>query len=583
MKRTSSITIRFLVYLIGIIVLSNLITFAINYFVAQNNMRIQSVDMGRNLMESNLTMMEQYFGDIDNIADSIIYNYEVIQFMKSEQDKVQDLKFLDGIVSLYYNSRPDLQIIFYKERNYNNKYSINNNVTSNFDFRDFEWYQQFAESSIDKSIIVNNTDEDGKAFVHSIIYRIRDVYGENTVGYLGIDIDLTSLKERFLHNYTKIAGTTISDFEGKVLFYDKMVVKVPDAAYQKPGKDIYETKDYIMCYGISENTGWRLCIAMSKQEIFKNQGEMVKILAFALLLIIAATILASKKFFVIITENYRRLVEGMKRVKQGNLTTQVKTGTPDEINFLIEEFNEMMKNVDELVKMVESKQILLKEAEIKALQQQINPHFMFNIMETIMGLARVGMDEAIITVSKCMSNMLRYNTRFGNITVLKEELKQVQNYVQVLKIRFEDKFEVFYDIDEECLDFQIVKFTLQPLVENALSHGLSEKKAGGMLRIRVKLEGQFISIMVFDNGAGIPSDQLAELDERLKATSEHPLEYIERYKSLGVLNVHLRLKLYYGKTYSMEIFSKEGKGTCISIKIPSIPELAENLNSESLE
>ena len=106
--------------------------------------------------------------------------------MKSEQDKVQDLKFLDGIVSLYYNSRPDLQIIFYKERNYNNKYSINNNVTSNFDFRDFEWYQQFAESSIDKSIIVNNTDEDGKAFVHSIIYRIRDVYGENTVGYLSL-------------------------------------------------------------------------------------------------------------------------------------------------------------------------------------------------------------------------------------------------------------------------------------------------------------------------------------------------------------------------------------------------------------
>ena len=164
--------------------------------------------------------------------------------------------------------------------------------------------------------------------------------------------------------------------------------------------------------------------------------------------------------------------------------------------------------------------------------------------------------------------MLRYNTRFENVTVIAGELEQIKNYVTVIKIRFEDRFEVYYDVDEECLDCRILKFTLQPFLENAVSHGLADVESGGMLRIRIKKEEDTVSIMVYDNGTGIPKEKLKELNDRLKKTEEHPLEYIEQYKSLGILNVHLRSRLFYGEGYSFEIFSKEGKGTCISMKIP---------------
>ena len=229
-----------------------------------------------------------------------------------------------------------------------------------------------------------------------------------------------------------------------------------------------------MSYGISESTGWRLCMAQSKEELFHNQKQMLLALVLILLLIVTGTILLSSKCFNIITGNFKRLVKGMEEVKKGNLTTQVEADTSDEISLLIQEFNDMMQRVNTLVHTVESKQILLKEAEIKDLQQQINPHFMHNIMETIMGLASEGMDREVITVSKCMSAMLRYNTTFENTTTIREELKQVQNYVTVLKIRFEDRFEVYYDVDDECLDCEIVKLTLQPMVENAISHGLQD-------------------------------------------------------------------------------------------------------------
>ena len=571
MKRRDSITRRFLLYLIGIIVLSNLVLFIFHYGITQKNMRQQSIDMSRDLMESNLTMMEQYFGDIDCIADSIIYNDIIVRFMKSSQDKASDLEFLHGIESLYYNSRPDLRLSFYKERHYNNMYSIiqENRAIAVPDYRNSQWYQQMQEQPADKLVIANNMEDQQEVeFVHSIIYRIEDVYSDATVGYLKIDMDLNSLKERFVHGYKKVAGTTIFDSVGTTLFYDKEILSIPEEVFAVQTGSIYETREYIINYGISSNTGWRICMAMSKEQIFRNQRDMVQILVITLTLIILITILVSNKCFTIITVNFRRLIEGMEQVKQGNLLTQVEIDTDDEISFLIIEFNEMMKNVDELVHMVESKQILLKEAEIKALQQQINPHFMHNIMETIMGLASEGMNEEVITVSKCMSAMLRYNTRLENITTLREELTQIKNYVRVLKIRFEDRFEVFYDIDEVCLDCLMVKFTLQPLVENAISHGLDDTYEGGLLRIRVKEEGEKISIMIFDNGTGISAERLEHLQERLKATSERPLEYIDQYKSLGMLNVHLRLKLYYGDNYSIEIFSKPTKGTCIVIKIP---------------
>ncbi|MCI8800261.1 sensor histidine kinase [Acetatifactor muris] len=565
MKGKRSLTHKFIRYLILVILVSNCLMFLFQYVITRRNMKRQSMEMGLDLMKSNLTMIEQRFENIDNVAYSLIYNREIIRFLKNDTVKAADLNWLNGVESLYYNSHPDMQLSFYKAGKYGSVYSLMQ-AGDIEDYRYKKWYQELLWTGKEKILLSGGAQNE--EFMVSVAYRINDVYSDDAVGYLKIDVDLEMLKKSFLHNYSQVAGTTILDEQGKVLFYDKLVIQPETEMMAKEERGVYETKEYIMSCGISQSTGWRLCMAMSKEELFRNQYMLIRTLLIVLASIVLITLLVSGKFFNIITVNYKRLVKGMEEVKEGNLLAVVEADTQDEISLLILEFNEMLLKLNELIRTVEAKQALLKEAEIKALQQQINPHFMHNIMETIMGLASEGMDREVIEVSECMSSMLRYNTRFENTTTLREEVEQIQNYVKVLKVRFEDRFEVFYDIDQECMDCVIVKFTLQPLVENAISHGLSGVWKDGMLRVRVKREEDTISILIYDNGTGIKPEHLEEMRVRLEETTERPLEYIDQYKSLGILNVHLRLRMYYGEKYSIEIFSKLGKGTCFSLKIP---------------
>lgn len=524
--------------------------------------------MAENILTDQIATVEQYFEEIEQIANSVIYNKRVIRFLKEKQDQMEDTDFVYGIGRIYYNTWQNFEMTFYKEGQYNNKYSIikDDRAEEISDYRKSVWYQKINDKSSDKVIISQKTDN---TYENYVVYRIEDRYSMKTVGYLRIELKLSYLKEQILKKYRLLEGTTIYNQEKQMLFYDEKILGISE--WEK-NAGFQEIKESLIAWKRSKNTGWTIVMAISKEELLKERTKQFLFLLFIVIMIIFLTVQISKKFFSVITGNYRRLMEGMEKVKQGELTVQVESKEEDEISNLIAEFNIMMNKIDELMRSIEGNQALLKEAEIKALQQQINPHFMHNIMETIMGLASEGMDEEIITVSECMSDMLRYNTRMENMTDLRTELGQVKNYVQVLKIRFEDRFEVYYDIDQECLNCQIVKFTLQPLVENAISHGLKNTWEGGIIRIRIKKElwQEFsgISIMIYDNGCGIEEEKKQELEKRLRMTTEKPLEYIEQYKSLGLMNVHLRLRLCYGEKYQIELFSKKDKGTCIHIKIP---------------
>lgn len=576
-KIKKPITRRFFFYIVFLIVLSNVLLSLIISAIFRNSMGRQTTEASISLLQRNLENVNEYLKGIDDIANSLIYNQDLIDLVKRKENTLADRDLLNSIFSIFYQSRNDLKLIIYKESEPDKAYSIysGSGLAETGDFHRSEWYRKISQSSQNRIMVSNQvsayTDGERNEFAHVMIYKIKDRYSDSCIGYLRVDIDLQNLKKYFISDYENIDGTSIYDGEGNLLFQDKMVVKIPwGTALGETGVYLHQDSSYITVYGNVSDIGWKMAFCVDKEKIFRDLDYIMVVLVGILLFVILITSLCSGRLFSIVTDNFKRLVAGMESVKQGNLDTQVEIVRDDEVGVLIDEFNGTVRTLNKLMEEVEKKQILLKEVEIKALQQQINPHFIFNILETIMGLASEGLDDKVITVCQGMSSMLRYNISFQNSTRLENEIVQMKNYIKLMQIRFENRFEVFCDIDERCLNAEFVKFTLQPLVENSISHGLSECVSGGLIRILIQRQEDMVAISIYDNGSGIEEGRLEEINRKIHETIENPLEYVEQYNGLGLMNVNLRLRMHFKEQYHIEIFSKDRKGTCIYIKIPYI-------------
>ena len=580
-KIKKPITRRFLIYIIVLIILSNVLLFLSISVIVRNIMEKQVTESSINLLQRNLENVNEYLAGIDNVANSLIYNQDLIELVKRKKNTLADVNLMNSIFSIFYQSRNDLKLIIYKESEPDKAYSIysGSGLTETGDFHDSEWYRKISGSEQNRIMVSNQisayTEREDEEYVHVMVYKIKDRYSDTCIGYLRVDIDLQNLKKYFISEYENIDGTSIYDGDGNLLFLDKKTVKIPENQAGMEETEgtyvcLYQNSSQIIVYGDVSDIGWKMAFCVDKEKIYRDLNITSVVFVTILCSVVLVTLLCSGRLFSIVTDNFKRLVAGMESVKQGNLETQVEVMQDDEVAVLIEEFNGTVRNLNKLMEEVEKKQLLLYEAEIKALQQQINPHFIFNILETIMGLASEGLDSKVITVCRGMSSMLRYNISFQSKTKLENEIVQMKSYIKIMQIRFENKFETFYDIDKGCLDAECVKFTLQPLVENSIVHGLNQCVSGGLLRIIIQRQEDRVAISIFDNGEGIEAEHLAEINRKIHETIENPLEYTEQYSGLGLMNVNLRLRMHFREQYQIEIFSKPEKGTCIYIKIPYI-------------
>ncbi len=261
----------------------------------------------------------------------------------------------------------------------------------------------------------------------------------------------------------------------------------------------------------------------------------------------------------ILLRRVKRLVKAMKQVKDNNLEVSVPVIAMDEFGELTLNFNHMIGRIHELVETVYKIQLMEREAELKALEAQINPHFLYNTLATISWVARKGSPEEVTRMSNSLAKFYRLVLSKGGTTIsVKEEIDMVQSYLQIQKIRFEDMFDVVYMLDDAAMNCMIVKNLLQPLVENALNHGIEPKRAHGLLIIRADMKHGSLVLQVIDDGVGMDSRTLADI----------VAGRVER--SVGgyaVKNVIERLAAYYGEGHSFEVFSRPGIGTQIIITI----------------
>ncbi|MBO0587134.1 histidine kinase [Sporosarcina sp. E16_8] len=311
--------------------------------------------------------------------------------------------------------------------------------------------------------------------------------------------------------------------------------------------------------------------------IIKQSEELKKLGIWLLLLITVVLLLATYWFSLSITRPIHQLTKAANALSQGRFNQQIEVESNDEIAFLAQTFDEMRININDLIVEIQQKaqlehelqqsKLLLKESQFRSLQNQINPHFLFNTLNTLSKKAYLDGAEETSDLIVSVAGLLRYNLkRIDRSVTLFEEVVVLNQYMEIQKARFTDRLQFKSDIDKSCLDVKIPGLTLQPIIENAVIHAIEPEQDGGTIWFRIKRDGPWVIIEIEDSGQGMSREKMEQL---LKG---HIVPIEGHSTGIGFQNVVKRLHLFYGIEDSVTIDSREGRGTKVVIQIPMARE-----------
>jgi sensor histidine kinase YesM len=307
--------------------------------------------------------------------------------------------------------------------------------------------------------------------------------------------------------------------------------------------------------------------------IIERSGEVIKLGIWQLLLIMFLLLLATYWFSLSITRPVQKLTQAANELSKGRFDLQVKVETNDEISFLAKTFDRMRININNLILEIKNKaqlehelqqsKILLQESQFRSLQSQINPHFLFNTLNTLSKKAYLEGSEETSDLLVSVAGLLRYNLKMLDRSVtLHEEVMVLQQYMDIQMARFRDRLKLHMEIDESCLHVRIPALTLQPIIENAVIHAIEPKEDGGTIWFRVMDGDERITIEIEDDGMGMSEDKIQQiLKENFIPTEGHST-------GIGSSNVVKRLRLFFGQDDVIDIVSRKGYGTKVILKIP---------------
>lgn len=304
---------------------------------------------------------------------------------------------------------------------------------------------------------------------------------------------------------------------------------------------------------------WQV-IAYQPQKMMAREVQTLVVLIFGIIAIcIVTSVVASKAFSRFVVRDIERLRDNMQAVEEGNMELTVTSNAKDEVGSLIRGFGSMLGEINRLIHEVYESKLIQRKSEMTALQAQINPHFLYNSLSLINWKALEAGQQDISKITLALSSFYRTSLNRGkNVLTIEKEIENMKSYLEIQLCMHDNDFDVIMDIDEEILPYQTLNLLLQPLVENAIDHGIDLKEEGrGYIKIIGRKDDSNIYLTVEDNGVGIEPELLSSILE-FKTTG------------YGVRNVNQRIQLYYGEEYCLRIESEVGKGTRCTINIPQV-------------
>ena len=572
-----------LIFYIQIIVPLILIGF-MSYKISSDIIQKKSVTYSEDILHMIQLRLKDYIYNLNLISQELLYDktvYAILDGGKNKHDIIEDYENEDAINNILKKvilSRVEVQSICFISKDKKYYYFDNNSKKGRIkDLAPFDKIYTKARAAKGRAIWYLDSH---KKQVENI-FLARTIYNQSNFKEIGLMVIM--VKKELLETVYQDLET--KNMENIAIISDQdevLVSRNPDSSYifnLNLGMDLEEKAHSIIDHKagtlISQITladpSWRIVSFITLKELYREIATLRQWLIVLCLLSVLILSVLSVYFSIDIIKPVKRLVSGMEKLQKGEDNVKIDIDREDELGFLSRAFNAMAKEIHYLVNWVYREQITRKEAEIKALQSQINPHFLFNTLESINWMAQLNqVPEISETVSDLSALMEASIGRDDKLIALAEEFDYTDKYISLIKRRFEDKIELVKEFQESALSVKIPRLLIQPLIENAVHHGIEKSREKGIIFLTAYIKEDKLIIEVKDNGLGIEKDELDRINEKLSMDNDTYFKTLlsKKNKSIGIENVNRRIKLFYGEKYGLEIKSQVGQFTTVIVVIP---------------
>lgn len=537
--------------------------------------RAQSLMYTRNLCRNLSRDIDAYIEEMERVCRIILGNPEIQSIFErryssgySDDQHLRDQELVMNLTLSFTSVRDSFIIQLYDENGFA-IYADSGHFMS-YDQPLFEnpWILRRKESIDERRLFIVPPLYSAlilytRSPVFYVIRPLRRVSDNRVLGYLTVAADSRRLLDILGRYAQTLPGTEI-----RVCSPDNIVL-LSLKEDETGGKGIAPGSNAVS--HVSPFSFWRTEIVTMQMYGRKEMAETGFFAAFIIAVTTAASLIIAVLVAVYLTRPIQHLAAAMARVGKGDFNISLDDPVDQELRPIFSGFNTMVAEIRGLIQTVHEEKLLAKSAQFEALRYQINPHFLYNALQTIEAIGEVRGVEEVRIMAQSLGRLFRYNTQGVSEVFLYEEIDQIDTQLQVEKIRFGDKISWEFVTPSETRECRILKFILQPLIENAVIHGFRSLTRKGFIRVSVKLLGQDLAIEVRDNGVGMGEETCRAVSEALNRAAANSGETSPPGEFVGVLNVQRRLVNYYGPRYGLRYErAGDGRGTAALLLLPAV-------------
>ncbi|WP_219835772.1 sensor histidine kinase [Paenibacillus sp. R14(2021)] len=519
----------------------------------------QAHEITRKALQQSEGYLSMYFSEIEQIGIFASTNDQIVSILKKDKfastyEKVADANEVSNEMKQYLKTRSDIErmeILGFNGFSYAGGYSNKRLDLSETWVKEVTkrngkpyWYAiNDGEFMVYSRLITSNKFNETLGFVRIIVpsYRLESVLNK----FQAMDKGFLLLID---HHLNPIIGRSqdAKELTRSLTFEDS----------EKNGYLAFRGNRMLITRYEVDKTDWMFVSAVPMNDILQGTAQIRQYFLNTVIIILLVTITIAIWTTQRFTRPFKQFIRLMKDVEKNNFKSRMEVTTKDEIGQLAVSYNRMAQRVDSLIKEVYEQQILKNEAEWNALQTQINPHFLYNTLDSINWIARSHKITEIVKMVTALSKLFKLSlSKTDKLITVAEELSYIRYYSQIQETRFSDRISIIVDVPDSVMQYRIPRFILQPLVENSIVHGLERKEGQGQVHIKGAENGDKLFFIIQDNGVGIPEPKLKTLLSMNGKDHNH----------LGLSNVDERIKLLYGQQWGLKIDSIEGEGTIVEV------------------